>query len=65
MTNRIVRFCVSAPNRVQARTTFAFCDAIWHLHLDPRGLEDWEIDSLCRLEREAMTALRGTRVPQV
>jgi len=61
MTNRISSYCGAMPDIDRARTTLAFCDAIWQLHTDPNALRDWEIDSLLRLEHEAAAVLRGCR----
>ncbi len=54
MTDRIGRYYGLSKDILRARQTVAFCDAIWQLYIDPNGLQDWEIDSLNRLEREAM-----------
>jgi hypothetical protein len=63
MTNRIGRYCGAMPDVGRANATMAFCDAIWQLHTDHNVLQDWEIDSLLRLEHEAAAVLRDCRTP--
>jgi hypothetical protein len=63
MTNRIGRYCGTMADISRASTTLAFCDAIWQLQPDPNALQDWEIDSLCRLDNEATAVLRDWRTP--
>jgi hypothetical protein len=62
MTNRIDRSCGAMSDLSRANITLAFCDAIWQLHSDPNALQDWEIESLCRLENEAAAVLREWRI---
>jgi hypothetical protein len=63
MTNRIGRYCGAMSDISRADSTRAFCDAIWQLHSDPNALQEWEIDSLCRLDSEAAAVLRECRTP--
>jgi hypothetical protein len=62
MRNRIGHYLGRPTDVDRAKTMLSFCDAVWQLHIDPNGLQQWEIESLSRLDREAATILRAARL---
>jgi hypothetical protein len=62
MRNRIGRYCGDQSDVDRAKTTLAFCDAMWQLHADPNALPERAIDSLTALEHAAAAILRRNRL---
>ena len=63
MKNRVGAYLGGIADINRASEALAFCEAIVRIHPDPHGMANWEIDSISRLQIEAVRVFRELDIP--